>query len=237
MRGKIVRILALLAATGSVWASTTYTSSGGGFIFDNSSVSVDIVVSDTSLIQLVGDNLTVAITGLSGQLGSQPQALGDLIATLTFIPSVGPVVSQDLFNRPGVLNPGDTGYLASFNGNYTFDSSGASDLWATAAGLGATDVIPGDPNVYFTTTVGGALSNLSSAFNGIAVTGTWRLTMSDNFDDGGADEGSFLQWSFTVNTAQSTPEPPYRWIVGVLLAIGFPVVRARRRSASVRPHS
>jgi hypothetical protein len=172
-------------------------------------------------LPLSGDNLTITLLGL------QHPELGDLTATLSHA-----ITSADLFSRAGAvapLDPNDPGFLADFGGNYSFGSFG-SDLWATAAPLADTDILP--EGAYIAGTTNDTPSGLSSAFNGQPISGTWTLTIQDLVP--GPDpfpNPQFTGWELTVSVAP-VPEPSYTAIFGVL---GLALCVGRAARATWRP--
>ena len=176
----------------------------------------DIVISTTGTVAS-GNAVTVNLLGL------QHDWAGDLVVTLSYLDAQGNTVrSVDLINRVG-LNSGHTfGTAADFGDgrgvgdNYLFNTGYPGDIWANAAcsdppgcttPLGDADVIPGQTNDaanggrYFSSTTGGARSNLSSFFTGLDVSaGKWRLTITDAADP---NRGSFVGWEIFIQTAQT----------------------------------
>lgn len=185
-----------------------------------------LTVSDTTIITSF-DGITV--------VGLQHPALGDLTATLSHNG-----VTVDLFDHTGATSTdphasGNTGQgsQASFNSNntYTFSLSGA-DLSAVPSptGLQPSDAPSGTYKAtgnaqggFDTANVGNSLAS----FIGQSVSGDWVLTMTDHQPD---DAGSFLGFSFTVNTPAAAPEPSqYASFAVGLLGLGGLAVRARSR--------
>lgn len=213
-----------LSASPSFAAAFSYTSTvSTKNITDNNvtGISQDLIISDASTI----NDLTVTINGLTHSW------VGDLIATFTKVSS-GTTVA--LFNRVGKLGGSGATDASNLNGNYGFNISG-SDLWA-AASLGTTSFnIPAGTYFASTSKSSGALnvavasSPTLSAFYNQSLSGTWRLTISDN---AGGDTGSFQ--SFTVSgdaTTSAVPEP--LTILGAMTAAGFGAVFKRRSAKSL----
>jgi hypothetical protein len=208
-------LLFLLFVNAAAAGNVNYAGTGGDLnvaTFDsNSPTGVDvgittytISVSDTYVVG-PGDAITVILAGLEYPYAS------DLEASLTY-----DGVTEDLFNQiggPGA-DPAQFGNSGSSidSGNYIFNSSFPGDLWATAAPLGSTDSIPdGD---YFTTDINDHNDQLSSAFDGLSVNGTWTLTITDYcppFSDCVSVQNPFLynpgitSWGLSIETA--LPEP------------------------------
>src|SRR5260370_706407 len=163
-----------------------------------------------------GNVVTVDLIGL------QHDWAGDLVITLSYIPDQGSPVTVDLINRIGQdVNhafgaAADFGDGTSAGDNYFFNTDYPGNIWTTAAcsdppacttPFGDADVIPGQTNDttnggrYFSSTTGGAKTQLSYAFAGLDVsTGTWRLTITDAADP---NTGSFVGWEIFIQTAQS----------------------------------
>ena len=212
-----------LSASPSFAAAFSYTSTvSTKNITDNNAtgISQDLIIADTSTI----NDLTVTINGLTHTW------VGDLIATFTKVSS-GTTVN--LFNRVGRAGSG-VGDGSDLNGNYSFNISG-SDLWAAA------DSVSNNANIaagtYFASTskstgasdVAVASSPTLSAFYNQSLSGTWRLTISDNSR---FITGSFQ--SFTVSgdaTTSAVPEP--LTILGAMTAAGFGAVFKRRLAKSL----
>jgi hypothetical protein len=137
-------------------------------------ISFDIQVTDAQgLFIASGNSVEVRFLGLVHDYAS------DLLVRLTHMETG---TSRDLFGSIGVAN--DNPASANFGGNYSFRTGSAGDLWATALLLGDVDDIP--EGEYQPTTDGSSTPNdFSSAFAGIAVTGTWRLTFIDNVGPAG----------------------------------------------------
>ena len=213
-----------LSASPSFAAAFSYTSAvGTKNITDNNAtgISQDLTISDTSTI----NDLTVTINGLTHTY------VGDLIATFT---KVGSGTTVDLFNRVRKFSQ-DNGYGDSSNldGNYSFNISG-SDLWAAAysvddsTNIAAGTYFPSTSKSWGENTVARASSPTLSNFSNQSLSGTWRLTISDN---GAGDTGSFQ--SFTVSgdaTTSAVPEP--LTILGAMTAAGFGVAFKRKLAKS-----
>ncbi len=155
----------------------------------------------------VPDNIT--ITDVNVTLNNMTHTwVGDVRAILT-----GPGGSATLVDRIGV--PPGAGDSSDFGGNYTFDSQSANNIWTTAAGLGATAVIPS--GTYATTGAGsGANNNSLNAFNGQSSLGNWTLTISDH---AGADVGAIGGWTLSI-----VPEPTSLSLLGLA---GLALIRRR----------
>jgi hypothetical protein len=210
-------LFAILAMASMNWAiAATITATGaGGSIPDYDSgggtpgvFTSDIVIVNPALLLPTGNNVTVTLLGLGHDWS------GDLTATLTYIG--GTVITQDIFNQIGVVNPGDFGFSSNFGDalvNYSFRSDFTGDLWTVAGALGDVDFIPGDE--YWTSGAGsGTANSLSSAYNGLTAAAIWRLTITDNAPD---STGVLTGWQLDLEVADGTavPEPTSLWLVGL----------------------
>jgi subtilisin-like proprotein convertase family protein len=209
-------LLALLSRSLSL-AGTAHGTAGGGHIpagaFTTSgTVTSDIVLTDAGKVA-AGNAVTVNLLGL------QHDFAGDLRITLSYIDSNGATVqSVDVLNRIGATAANPYGSAADFGDgqgsgdNYQFNTDYSGDIWATAAcsnppacttPYGDADPIPGVSTdtiyngQYFSSTTGGAKTNLSYAFSGLNVSGTWRLTITDAADP---RAGSYIGWEILVTT-------------------------------------
>jgi len=203
----IAATISVTGAGGSIPDYDSGTSTPGVF-------TSDIVILSGAPLLVAGNNVTVTLVGLAHDWS------GDLTATLSYIGGV--TITQDIFNRIGVVNPVDFGYDADFGDftPYSFRSSFTGDLWTTAAGLGAVDLIPGGQ--YWTSGAGsGAANSLSSAFNGLPSAAIWRLTITDNAADG---IGSLTEWRLDLEV--DVPEPATIWMAGIALS-AFAMLRRR----------
>jgi subtilisin-like proprotein convertase family protein len=214
-----LRLAAFLVSCVLCQAATVSYSGTGGDIpdYDPSTsppavLASDIIITDEP--RLVND-VTVTIVGL------QHSFIGDLIATLSFQPAevVPPIVlTRSIFSRIGAVNPGDPGSSANFNGNYSFNSAFANDIWAMTATLGDVDSLPSG-NYWPVNTGTSAPNDMSSFFNGLPANGTWELAISDN---SAGDIGSFLTWTLTLEVANTAtaevPEPAHFVLTGIVVA-------------------
>ena len=210
--------LSTCLAAGLGFAGTAHgTGSGGaiptGAFVTAGTVTSDIVLSDSGVVAN-GNAVTVNLLGL------QHDFAGDLQITLSYIDSKSSVVqSVDILNRIGSTTANPYGTSADFGNNqgagdnYQFNTDYAGNIWATAAcsdppacttPYGDADSIPGvstdtiNNGQYFTSTVGGAKTQLSYAFTGLSVSGgTWRLTVTDAADP---NVGSYIGWEIFINT-------------------------------------
>jgi hypothetical protein len=166
----------VLSFTTLARAATTVTQTGTGGDIPDAEAGTgvpgtfisDIVVTAPGTLPTTGNNVIVTLIGLQ-----HPWA-GDLVVTLT---RVTEGTTADIFNRLGASSRPPLGFNVNFGGNYDFNSSSANDLWNTVSALGDADTIP--ENTYFAVTSGHTPSALSSAFNGLAAAGTWRLKIMD----------------------------------------------------------
>lgn len=189
-----------------------------------------LTVSDSTVITSF-DGITI--------VGLTHSALGDLTATLSHNG-----VTVDLFDHTGATSnnvqmsgTAAQGSGASFNksNTYTFALSGA-DLSAVPQPTG---VPPSDAPSGTYKATGNAqggfdtanVGNSLASFIGQSVSGDWVLTMTDHEPD---DTGSFLGFSFTVNTPAAAPEPSqYAAFTIGLLGLGGLALRARRARRTV----
>ena len=257
----ILGCLLLVTGTPAAWA-TTFGSDpcpNGGFnnIPDASydlglnvipgSLSCSLTIATAGNVGL-GNLVTVSLIGLFHEEAS------DLIVTLThFADSSQSVIfgsTQTVFSRIGKMSgdPNDFGYFLpqfGFFGSvdtYRFNSGLLSDpgnnLWATAAGLGSGDFIPGESagsTGYWTTSAfSGAHNNFSAAFAGQTLAGYWLLNVTDNapgpnyFGLPNGTPGSLQQFELKFDTGTTIPEPGTGLMLAIAAIAGFEV-RARRR--------
>lgn len=188
-------------------------------------VSQKLTVTDSTIITSF-DGITI--------IGLSHPTVGDLTATLSHNG-----VTVDLFDHtaatttnpdtPGVAGQGSQD---SFNGNntYTFALNGADlSVVSDPNGIQKSDVASGTYKAtgnaqggFDTANAGNSLAS----FIGQSVSGNWILTMTDHQPD---DAGSFLGFSFTVNTPAAAPEPSqYAAFAVGLLGLGALGLRARR---------
>lgn len=217
IRRTLFALLAAATLNSALAATITVTGAGGSIPdYDPGTSTPGVFTSDILILSgppllASGNNVTVTLVGLAHDWS------GDLTATLTYIGGV--TITQEIFNRIGVVNSGDFGYDADFGDftPYSFRSDFGGDLWGTAAGLGNVDIIPGGQ--YWTSGAGsGTANSLSSAFNGLPSAAIWRLTLTDNAADG---IGSLTEWRLDLEV--DIPEPATVWMVGLAfsaLAIG-----------------
>ena len=185
-------------------SAVTFTGTGTGFNIPDinaTGASSTITVPTGSNFSIT--NITVTLNNLTHTF------VGDLIATLTYVPTNTTV---SLFNRIG--RPTDTfGDSSNFNGNYSFNDAFTGNLWTVAASGGDDFVIPGGN--YFPTGAGsGTLVPILTSLGGSQTAGDWRLTISDNAED---DTGSLGSWTLGL---QGTPIPEPSSGLG-LLALGL----------------
>lgn len=170
----------------------------------------------------------------SVSIGLTHTFVGDLIATLTHVPT-GTTI--DLFNRVGRDGSG-FGSSSNLNGTYTFTNLASygplNTLRDAVAGQNDSfDVPSGFYNPTTSFSVGTEpVTNLNTAFDGLNVSGIWRLTISDN---AGGDTGNITSFSFTVNDSGSnsvaTPVPATA-PMALLAFTGFVALRRRYRRAA-----
>jgi hypothetical protein len=184
----LVMAMGGLAVPGSVQAKppgkgpTTLSFTGmGGAVPDGNAAgaSFDIPIPDRGLIAPSGNNVTLALIGVStnAQGFFNPYGgLGDFTVTLEHVGGGSP---QYAFAN--VLNGGTFVCVAGLNGTYTFGSGEPTTL-RSQCGTGGTGTQPPliPPGTYRTTAPDDVTdSNLSSAWNSQSVAGTWRLHVTD----------------------------------------------------------
>jgi hypothetical protein len=225
----ITAALAMFTCVGALQATTLLFTGPGADIAgvnDDGSPGITVLtipVSDPRSLFAFGNNVTVSFTGL------QHPFAGDLVFTLSLVVGGTDTASADVFNRIGKLSAdaSDFGYLTQFghasgmdSGNYVFNSGFTgpmADLWGVAAPLGTSDSIPSG-HYWPTTAFSNAVGNLSSAFNGLPIAGTWRLTISDYGPLTTEFTPGLLSWELAFNVV-SEPEPA----TGILVGTGFAV--------------
>jgi hypothetical protein len=206
--GRAVRgALALSALAGGTAAaqtlpSTLVFSGAGGTIGDNRTNRFSVTV-DAPHVLPANVGVTVRLRGFVDALA------GDLFADLTFDPGPrgGPTQTVRLFD----FAPGGFFDARSFDGAYSFGSGFAAPL---PGGV----VKPGDF---------AAVGDLQALFAGQAVAGTYELSITDWFSNGGATlEGIDVAFDTRLS---SVPEPgTWALLAGGLAALG--AARARRRA-------
>ncbi|HWS25025.1 MAG TPA: hypothetical protein VN259_00500 [Xanthomonadales bacterium] len=158
-----------------------------------------------------GANINFSVSGIAGSVGRvriginmTHSFIGDLRATLI---SPGGTARLVLFSRAGIKGAGAFGSSANLAGNYIFDDSANSDLWATIAPLATSATVA--PASYRSSTggsvglssQGGCSTYLSLAFGGLSgaqVNGTWTLNIADL---AGGDTGSVTSTLLTIDPA------------------------------------
>ncbi len=211
----------------------TYTYTGATIaIPDNVAAGVNL---DITVPTAPGTNFLQEFQSVSLTMSNAPAHtyVGDLIATLTHVPSG---TSIDLFRRVGKSST-TTGFgdPAEFGGTFTFSNiltpTGEERLIDAALPVlvvptgtyrPTTNTFNGD-NTDFT---GETITDLNATFDGLADTsGIWRLNISDN---SGEDTGSIVGYRFTVN-AVPAPSSVAIMALGGLMPL---VAIARRRRAA-----
>ncbi len=202
-------------------AQVTYGPGSGGALVDGTSTAVgvfntDIVVNAAS--QTVTAFNSVTLTGLTHTY------LGDLEIRLT---------KQGTGEFVILTSPPDL-RSANFNGTYSFVVNPAlQTIDEASAGLATTANIPSGS--YAISQYGGGTDNGTrttyTPFVGVALTGTWRLTISD-FDAG--DTGALGSWQFNATpsaVSAAAPEPSSIALLALsgLTASGM-IVRRRRKA-------
>jgi len=190
----------VLAGTVSAIASLTvlpasavsFTGTGAGFSIpdDNATGASSTITVPTSSNLLITD-ITVTLNNLTHTF------IGDLIATLTYVPTNTTV---SLFNRIGQITSG-FGDDRDFGGDYSFNDAFTGNIWTVAASGNASFVIPSGN--YFPTGAGSStLVPILTSLSGSQTAGDWRLTISDNVS---GDTGALGSWTLNL---QETPLAP-----------------------------
>jgi len=200
-------------ALGLTQAAPFTQSSVGGptAIPDNSSVNIDIVVSDTRTI----------VGGFSVSLNTFSHTwMGDLNATITHVDSA---TTTFLFNRPGRTTTG-FGCSGNFSGDYSFIDSATNTLGVSCPG-----VIPAGS--YRASQDNGATDEeailIANVFNGISAAGTWRLSLQDS---AAGDVGTLGSWTLNLELedAQNGIPEPATFAVSALGLIAIAALRRKR---------
>jgi hypothetical protein len=171
---------------------------------------------------VAGANATISTVSVSIDFSTATGApghtwIGDLIATLTYTPSVGAPVSFSLMNRVGRVTTG-FGDSSNITGIYTF-ANGGGDLWAAAGLVG--DAVAVATGTYAATGANAATAlDMDAAFAGLSSTGTWSLVV---VDAAGGDTGAVASASVTIGTI---PTPG----AAALLGLGGLAAFRRRRA-------
>jgi hypothetical protein len=136
-----------------------------------------------------------------------------------------------------IFNSGFPVISGSTNGPNIWDAAGCPTGSTPNCG-GAANTIPGlaqgsagywPTDGYASGSTGGPANGFSNAFGGQVVSGSWRLTITDNAPGPTGAPGSLLQWELDINV----PEPNLSAWVGLLLAGGG--LWQRLRKSVVRP--
>jgi subtilisin-like proprotein convertase family protein len=146
-------------------------------------------------------NITVTLNSLGHDFA------GDLIATLTYLPTNQTV---NLFNRIGRTGGTDRGDNSNFSSalTYSFSDAFTGDIWTAAGGGGTNFNIPGGN--YKPTGANNSASSLLDTFRTSPGTGSWQLRISDNAASRlNPGTGSIGGWSLKVEgrTVQEVPKP------------------------------
>jgi len=213
MRFTIRFFLSVLLLASPAFASYTFSSvTGCNPIPDNDpgGCTITITIPDVDFILGAGNNVTVSIAGLSHGFS------GDLIATLSFNS-----IDRDLFRQ--VTDPKRREFRRQLRFQQWFSRG---DLWAIVPTLGDADTIPNGG--YFPTTTAGAVSDFT-VYNGMLITGVWSLNIADLSP---GDEGSYIQWSLTLDTINSSVPEPGTLGLGALGLLGFATATLLRRKVT-----
>jgi len=214
---KKIALLAIVGLAASAAQAQTFSFTGTPIaIPDNVAAGVSI---NTGAV--VGTDAIITAVSVTIAFDPRHTWIGDLIATLTYTPTVGPVTSISLFNRVG--RPGNVGFGDSSNvfGSYLFADGGA-DFWAAAAAIGVGDGV-NIPNATYAASGAGSGTALAmdATFAGLSSAGSWSLTVSD-LESG--DTGTIASANVSIRTI---PSPA----AAALLGLGGLVATRRRRLA------
>lgn len=216
-RFALALLLAGLGAGTAAAGPMTFTYTGSPVnIPDNNSTGVNLTITVPNGTPVLSFT-DATLSGLSHSW------VGDLIATLTHIPSGR---TANLFNRVGRVNVGN-GDSTNLGDTYTFTDTASQRLIDVAGPLPGNVVVPG--GAYRATTVSDGLVNLNTAFGGLAdAGGTWQLNISDNAPQ---DSGSIGGFSITFESVPPPPipEPATLAVFGLLAAGGAVGYRRRGR--------
>ena len=211
---KKIALLAIVGLAASAAQAQTFSFTGTPVaIPDNVAAGVSI---NTGAV--VGTDAIITAVSVTIAFDPRHTWIGDLIATLTYTPTVGPVTSVSLFNRVGRVATG-FGDSSAVLGSYLFADGGA-DFWAAAAGVGFGVNIPNATYAASGAGSGAALA-MDATFAGLSSAGSWSLTVSDL---GGGDTGTIASANVSIRTI---PSPA----AAALLGLGGLVATRRRRLA------
>lgn len=181
-------------------------SAAGGALPDDTPAGLDSVINVNLGTNEVITNVSININGLSHTWS------GDIIGTLS-----GPGGSITIMSRPGGGGFGDS---SNFNGNYTFNDTGA-DMWAALAPL--TNLQDLAPGTYFAADGANTQQFFATTFGGTLTNGAWTLNLSDNAL---GDTGSYTSWDLNI-TSFVIPEPASLGLLGVA-GMGLAFYRRRK---------
>jgi uncharacterized repeat protein (TIGR01451 family) len=178
----VVAATLALGGAASAHAETISFTGSGGAVPDNTAAgaSFDISVPDARVIRTVGSNVTLTLLDVGTPAANWFRSYGGLVDFTATLEHVGSGPAQTVF--ADVLNLGSFICAAGLAGTYTFRSGEPTTLRSqcgdVGVGLFQPELIP--PGTYLTTAADDTTdSGLSSAWNGQAAAGVWRLHIRD----------------------------------------------------------
>ncbi len=213
---KLAVVFVLFACSITSNASADVTGTGlGGTIPENNIAGITSTI-NIAQNQLITGNLRVTIRGLVHTY------VGDVIATLS-----GPDgTTVTLFNRIGRVTTG-FGDSSNFNGTYTFldtpVNANGVNIW-TEATLGTSAYNLRSGQYRATNANASTAAFISTSFLGKSTLGNWRLRISDV---AATDTGTFANWSISMSSMTTVPEPV---AIMPLAILGFLGIFRKRQS-------
>ncbi len=205
MRKCLLALALIPMAVGTASADFVGSAAGGALPDDDAGGLARVINVNLGTNEVITD-VSININGLTHSWA------GDIIGTLS-----GPGGSITIMSRPGAGGFGDS---SNFNGNYTFNDTGA-DMWAALVPLSNTDDLA--PGSYYATDAANSQQFFATTFGGTLTNGAWTLTLSDNAS---GDTGSYTSWDLNI-TSFVIPEPASLGLLGVA-GIGLAFYRRRK---------